>query len=81
MSSACKAFGCVPYVAVVVDAGDIIRGFVTSVDHVKKLRMVSGWRMAKNNLEAYDKDPEIIQFQMKTETRNWWKKPPTIAST
>jgi len=43
--------------------------------------MVSGWRMAKNNLEAYDKDPEIIQFQMKTETRNWWKKPPTIAST
>lgn len=31
--AACKSFGCVPYFAIVVDAGDTVTGFILSMAH------------------------------------------------
>ena len=35
--AACKAFGCVPYYSIVVDGGDWIRLFLTSLSLLKKV--------------------------------------------
>jgi hypothetical protein len=74
--AACKAFGCVPYFAIVVDAGDTIRAFILSMAHLLKLfpkgKTASGWKMKKQYLEKYAQDPEIKSFVYKAQTENWW---------
>ena len=35
--SACEAFGCVPYFAIVVDAANLVRVFITSLEHLIEL--------------------------------------------
>ena len=74
--AACAAFGCVPYFAVIVDAGDTIRGYILSMDHLLKLfpkgKTASGWKMSKRYLEQYSKDPQIKKFIFTTETTHWW---------
>jgi Holliday junction resolvase-like predicted endonuclease len=35
--AACKAFGCLPYFAIVVDAGDTVRGFLLPMSHLLEL--------------------------------------------
>ncbi len=74
--AACAAFGCVTYFAIVVDAGDIIRGFILSASHLlsifPKRKTASGWKMTEQHLKRYDSDPEIKMFEFKTKTTNWW---------
>ncbi|MFZ1978347.1 MAG: hypothetical protein WAV76_10370 [Bacteroidota bacterium] len=64
--NACHAFGCVPYFAIVVDAGEIIRGFVLSMDHLLKIspptNQASYWKMNTKHLEKYRNDSETIIF-------------------
>lgn len=73
--AACAAFKCVPYFAVVIDAGNTIRGFILSMDHLLKLfpqKTASYWKMGKKYLEQYSKDPKIKTFVFTTETTHWW---------
>ena len=74
--AACESFGCVPYFAIVVDAGDTIRCFILSMKHLLKLfpkgKKASGWKMGIKYLQQYSADPEIKQFVFTTETTNWW---------
>ncbi len=73
---ACAAFGCVPYFAVVVDAGDTIRGFVLSMRHLLSIapkgKTAYGWKMTESYLKKYAEDPEIQSFEFQTRTKRWW---------
>jgi hypothetical protein len=73
---ACKAFGCIPYFAIVVDAGGTIRGFILPIAHLleicPKRKLASGWKMSRAYIDEYSKDKQIKSFVFKTETMNWW---------
>jgi hypothetical protein len=74
--SACDAFGCIPYFAIVVDEGNDIHVFITSMSHLLELhpmkKKVSGWKMSKLWLERYYSDPKIKIFNFKHQTKSWW---------
>lgn len=76
IETACTAFGCTPYIAVVVDAGSTIRVFITSLAHLLQLfprtTAGSGWRMSDAHLARYSSDAEVMTFEMHTETKRWW---------
>jgi len=76
VEAACATFGCVPYFAVVVDAGDIVRGFIVSLNHLLELfpkgKSASGWKMSKFYMNQYAMDPEIKRFEFNTRTIHWW---------
>jgi len=82
--AACKAFGCVPYFAIVVDAEDTIRAFILPMAHLLELfpkgKTASGWKMTKRYLKKYAQDPEIKSFVYKTETEKWWSGQPLDAA-
>jgi hypothetical protein len=73
---ACAAFGCVPYFAIVVDAGEMIRTFVLPMKRLLELfpkgKLAVGWKMAESNLKRYAEDPEIHTFEFATKTTRWW---------
>ncbi len=74
--AACKAFGCKPYFAVVVDGGDIIRAFILPTEHLLSLfpkgKTASGWKMKDSYLMKYHSDPKIMCFEFMTNTTRWW---------
>ncbi|KPK88746.1 hypothetical protein AMJ80_10670 [bacterium SM23_31] len=76
VEAACAAFDCVPFFAVVVDAGDTIRGFLVSMDYLLELfprgKTATGWKMKKKYLKQYEEDPDIKTFEFKTKTSHWW---------
>jgi Holliday junction resolvase-like predicted endonuclease len=76
VETACSAFGCVPYFAIVIEAGPSIQGFIISMEHLLSLypRTPSGvgWQMTAPYLRKYSDDSEIFVFEMKTETKRWW---------
>lgn len=77
VESACKAFGCVPYFAIVFDARDTIRVLLMSMRHIKRLsssaRTGSLWRMSKKAIASYSCDPEIMTVEFKSKTLSWWQ--------
>lgn len=76
---ACDAFGCVPYFAIVVDAGNSVRVFLISMSHLLELfsigKSVCSWKMTPKHLEKYCNDAEIKIFEFQSETKGWWQKP------
>lgn len=74
--SACNAFGCIPYFAVVVDAADLISGFILPMSHLLELFPMSqttcAWKMTPKHLEKYNRDPKIKIFEFQTKTKTWW---------
>lgn len=74
--AACQAFGCVPYFAVVVDAGDTIRAFIVPMkrllDLFPKGKTGTGWKMSDRYLRQYSEDPHIMTFEFKTKSTKWW---------
>jgi Holliday junction resolvase-like predicted endonuclease len=76
VDSACQAFCCIPYFALVVDADSQIQGFLLSMSHLLQLapkgKRVSAWKMGQKYLEQYEKDPEIKSFKFETKTNRWW---------
>jgi hypothetical protein len=74
---ACKTFRCVPYFAFVVDAGDIVRVYLLSADHLKTIcrpspgSSVAAWGMTPSDIEKYARDPSIRSFQMEVREGNW----------
>lgn len=73
---ACKAFGCVPYFALVVDAGGRIRVFLLSLRHLLKLfpggQKVSAWQMSDSYLRRYYSDPKIAIFEFTAHSEKWF---------
>jgi hypothetical protein len=76
MDTACEAFGCIPYFAIVVDAEDSIKIFITSKLNFLKLapkKKHSYWKMHTSALENYSKDEEVMAFELNTKSMRWWK--------
>jgi hypothetical protein len=74
-SAACDAFGCVPYVAIVIDDKETIRVFMLGFDHLMTLcKTESGvnWRMREPHVSKYTTDPEIKIFEFKSSIVSWW---------
>jgi hypothetical protein len=76
--AACEAFGCdAPYSAIVVDAGDMIRAFILSMNHLRECfpqgKSGVNWKMTDEYLKRYAADPEIKIFVFKTQTTRWWE--------
>jgi hypothetical protein len=73
---ACDAFGCTPYFALVIDAGERIRVFLLSLRHLQKLfpggRKVSAWQMSNSFLRKYYADPQINIFEFSAHTQKWF---------
>ena len=74
--AACDAFGCTPYFALVVDAGDRIRILLLSLRHVQKLcpggKKVSAWPMTDSSLKKYYADSKIAIFELATRGEKWF---------
>jgi Holliday junction resolvase-like predicted endonuclease len=77
IDAACAAFNCRPFFAIVIDAGAMIRVFITSVENVSRLyprtSAGSGWRMTPACLEKYAGDSEIMTFEFHTKQGRWWE--------
>ena len=73
--AACEAFACIPYFAIVIDTGKIIRCFLLTTErlqvHAPTSASASGWKMSPKFLDIYAADPEIMAFEMETRTTNW----------
>ncbi len=72
---ACKAFGCIPYFAIVVDAGNKITAFILSMENL--LRITKGkktynWKMTPKHIEEYYNDPNIVIVEFHYETKRWF---------
>lgn len=80
VEAACSAFRCVPYFAIVVDANNTIRVFITSLAHLTELYPTrsagSYWKMSKAHLSQYMVDQEIMTFELRTQTGRWWSSEP-----
>jgi Holliday junction resolvase-like predicted endonuclease len=75
LDEACRAFGCVPYFAIVVDADNEIKVFILSKEKLLtkyKLKKGLNWSMKPKNLQEYEKDPEIKIFCLTHEIKSWW---------
>jgi hypothetical protein len=74
--AACNAFRCVPYVALVIDAGEKLRVFLLSLRHLQKLvpggRKVSAWQMSETFLRKYYSDPNIKVFEFSAHSQKWF---------
>jgi hypothetical protein len=74
--AACKAFGCKPYFAVVVDGSERIRCFLLPIKRLlaicPKQKVGSYWKMTKRFLDQYLQDPDIQSFEFFTNTVKWW---------
>jgi Holliday junction resolvase-like predicted endonuclease len=73
---ACRAFGCIPYFAIVVDEGEEIKMFILSMEHLLQLfpirKTTSAWKMTDKYIENYMKDPKIQKVIFKHKTIKWW---------
>ena len=78
VDEACKAFGCKPYFAILIDAADTITIFILSKAKLLKLfpmgKSVAIWKMGDSYLEKYRRDKDIIIIHFNYETLNWWSK-------
>ncbi len=74
---ASKAFGCQPFFAMVVDAGETIRVFITSVAHALEMHPRSSagmdWRMSPAHLAKYALDPDVMTFELQVRDGRWWQ--------
>jgi len=76
--AACRAFGCVPYFAVVVDAVDKVEAFIAPEDRFHKYAKTSGrttlsWKMRPVWKKKYAADPRVMRFEMSYTISRWWK--------
>jgi hypothetical protein len=74
--AACDAFGCRPYFAIVADTADVIRVFIMTMDHLRKIcpphPEQTHWRMSQAALAKYRDDPDIKCIEFRSETKCWW---------
>lgn len=74
--AACQAFGCVPYFAILVDAGQVIAAYLLPMSRLLEIypmgKRVSSWSMRPKAIAAYEADPKILRFSFATNTGRWW---------
>jgi hypothetical protein len=68
---ACMAFQCVPYIAVVVDQGSLVRGYLTTLAHLRRDYPGQSWRMSPAMIERYRSDTNIEYFELASRAGNW----------
>lgn len=77
LRDACRAFGCEPYFAIVVDEADSVTGFILSEAQLVRLcppgSGVISWKMSGAWIGKYEADPEIRSFRFITKPDNWWR--------
>ena len=77
LDAACNAFGCEPYIAVVVDGGGRIRCYLAPRDLVNELmpkgRKVPTWKVSGRLAEAYKSDPRVQSFELLEKDTKGWK--------
>lgn len=76
MAKACAAFKCEPYFAIVVDAADVIRGFILPMARLREICPQRGrgsyWKMSTPFLKQCTECSDIRTFELRTSTSNWW---------
>ncbi len=74
---ACRAFGCVPYIALVIDGADTVRTYILPKKHLLRLYAGNGkvisWGMTSRRIAKYEADPEIKSFELRARPGHWWK--------
>lgn len=74
---ACHAFGCVPYLALVIDGADVIRTYILSKKHLLELHPGNAntisWGMTQRRIDKYRADPQIRSFELRVQPGHWWK--------
>ena len=77
IKSACRAFGCIPYFAFVIDERDKIHCFILSMKKLLKMfpkgKKILAWKMGEKYLKKYYEDPEIKVFEFTHKTHSWWR--------
>jgi Holliday junction resolvase-like predicted endonuclease len=71
VEAACRAFGCVPYVAVVVDQGNTVRGYLAKLQHVRTRYPGQSWRMSPAMTHEYEIDPHVEWFELVSRAGDW----------
>ena len=71
IESACQAFHCVPYVAVVVDQGSIVRGYLTRLRYAREHYPGQSWLMSRPMIQRYKNDPNIESFELASQAGDW----------
>lgn len=73
---ACASFHCVPYFAIVIDAGNLLRAYIMSKQHLLVVcpPTPSGiaWKMTPAHVSQYEEDPHIMAFEFQSQTKRWW---------
>lgn len=73
----CKTFGCVPYFAIVIDAGNTITAFLLSMAELEKIapkgQTVCSWKMTPKHIEQYRNNPNIVIFEFTHQTHRWFE--------
>ncbi len=67
LDRACRAFGCTPYFAIVIDAADVITTWIVAKRRFLQLcERKAGqhiyWKMAKKRIPRYAADPAIMSY-------------------
>ena len=71
IEDACRAFGCIPHIAVVVDQGNTIRGYLTTLQHARTQYPGQSWRMSPAMTKRYESDPLIEWFELASQAGDW----------
>ena len=75
-AAACKTFACSPYFAIVVDGGERLWLFLTSLEHMKQVVKLGvgkvHWGMTKDHIEHYLGASAIKCVEFTAATRCWW---------
>ncbi len=76
VDSACKAFGCVPYFAFLIDEDSTIKLYILKKEHLltifpKGLAVVD-WRMSPEWIQKYKEDKNIVSMEFEYRVNNWW---------
>jgi Holliday junction resolvase-like predicted endonuclease len=75
--SACEAFNCMPYFAIVVDQDAEILLFILSMEKLLAMfppgTRASAWKMSPQWINRYLADPEIRHVRFRYETLQWWE--------
>ena len=71
IEAACRAFRCVPYVAVVVDQGSAVRAYLATLQHVRTQYPGQSWRMTQAMIKRYETDPHVESFELVSQAGNW----------
>jgi hypothetical protein len=73
--AACIAFKCTPYVAIVIDAANTIRVFLTSLDHLLEifppLKKASNWQVSRDWLARHRDDRKIMMLEFELTNAKW----------